>query len=210
MAIDNSVFQGHMAAIFGLQRLNNLKKRLGATSSPDVRELTVIEALSEALQEKDGKYVLPFRFRSDMGSRTSHHLVFVSKNVLAYTMMKDIMAKESSTSTQGVASFEYNQATKNQPMLFSLTTTLEELEGMLLEEFAGRTITVEEVFRQHHVGRRFVRENYRQVLMQLEREGKVTVQDSSTRRRENTLPPNTEISFIPATKTRLVQRDLFN
>ena len=65
-----------------------------------------------------GKFVLPFRFRNDRGNRTSHHLIFVSKHVKGYTIMKDIMAKESSKREQGVPSFEYSPADEKYPLLF--------------------------------------------------------------------------------------------
>ena len=47
---------------------------------PEQRELTIVEEICEALVEMGGKYVLPFRFKNDKGSRTSHHLIFVSKH----------------------------------------------------------------------------------------------------------------------------------
>ena len=52
--------------------------------------------------------------------------------------MKKIMAKESSKIEQGVASFEYNPADERYPTLFELNRPLEQLENMLLREYAGR------------------------------------------------------------------------
>ena len=52
------------------------------------------------------------------------------------------MAKESSDKNQGVYSFEYNAATLRQPFLFELSLSRDELEQMLLDEFAGQTITI--------------------------------------------------------------------
>ena len=56
------------------------------------------------------------------------------------------MANESSSNEQGVPTFEYNPATREQPLLFGLARPLEDLEEMLLEEFAGRTRTMKEIF----------------------------------------------------------------
>ena len=96
-----------MDALFGRARAAQLRPRLEGME-PEERELIVVEEICEALKEKGGRYVLPFRFRHPTKGRTSHHLVFVSKHVRGYEIMKEIMAKESSTADQGVPSFEYN------------------------------------------------------------------------------------------------------
>jgi hypothetical protein len=41
---------------------------------------------------------------------------------------------------------KYNPATQAQPLLFELARPLDELENMLLDEFAGQTLTRVEVF----------------------------------------------------------------
>ena len=56
--------------------------------------------------------------------------------------MKSIMAKESTDSEQGVASFEYNP----QPLLFFASNSLEDLANMLLENFAGKTMTMKQIY----------------------------------------------------------------
>ena len=134
-----------------------------------------MEALSQALREGHGQYVLPFRFVDDRGTRTSHHVVFVTKHPLGYGIMKDIMAKESSSSEQGVPTFEYNPATARQPLLFELSRPLDDLPGMVLDAFAGQTLTMVQVYERHHVGRRFVKANYKSVLRELEEGGTILV-----------------------------------
>jgi hypothetical protein len=106
--------------------------------SGDERESTIIEELTSAIREMGGTYVLPFRFRNAAGSRTTHHLIFVSKHVRGYEIMKDVMARESSSSDQGVPSFEYNQASHNQPFLSNFVKPLDGLATELLERFAGK------------------------------------------------------------------------
>jgi hypothetical protein len=97
---------------------------------PAERELTIVEELSEALQEMGGKYVLPFCFSNEKGTRTSHYLIFVSKHFKGYEIMKEVMAKESSSANQGISSFEYCPADARQPLLFELSRPLDELEDM--------------------------------------------------------------------------------
>jgi hypothetical protein len=60
-------------------------------------------------------------------------------------------------------------------LLFELLRPLDELENMLLDEFAGQTLTMLEVYNQHHVGKRYIKKNYKQALLKLEAEGKIIV-----------------------------------
>lgn len=127
MGLTNPYVVEHMNALFGAERADALRVKLSGMSSAD-RELTIVEELAEALKAMGGKYVLPFAFRNDKGTRTTHHLIFVSKHVLGYTIMKSIMAGESSSSSQGVASFRYSPADARFPMLFALARPLDDLE----------------------------------------------------------------------------------
>lgn len=183
MAIDNPVFVDHMNAIFGKERAAALRKRL-EPMGPETRELTIVEELFEALKEKGGKYGLPFRFKKGAGVRTSHHLIFVTKNILGYEIMKDIMARKSSDSQKGAASFEFNPATSDQPLLFQFNRPVEDLGDMLLDEFAGRTKTMREVYYEHNVGRPFVRPNYKDVLARLEADGKIKTDPPASQRKK--------------------------
>jgi three-Cys-motif partner protein len=103
MGLNNELVKAHMNALFGQNRADALRTRLGSLSG-DQKEVTIIEELSNALREMGGRYVLPFRFRNAAGNRTTHHLIFVSKHVRGYEIMKDVMARESSSTEQGVPS----------------------------------------------------------------------------------------------------------
>lgn len=196
MSLGNKVVEEHMNALFGKERADVLRKKLNPMSSYE-RELTVLEAISEALKEIGGKYVLPFCFKNDEATRTSHHLIFVSKNVLGYSIMKEIMAKESTTSDQGVPSFDYNPATIYQPLLFELSRPLDELENMLLDEFAGKTLAMKDVYNQHHVGKRYISKNYKDVLLKLEQQGKIIADPPTPPRKKNTFGDKVKVTFPP-------------
>jgi three-Cys-motif partner protein len=192
MGLPNVSVDKHMNSLFGQDRANALREKL-KLKQPHEKELVIVEEISQALKEIGGNYVLPFCFKNDKGTRTSHHLIFVSKNDRGYSIMKEIMAKESSSTEQGVPSFEYNPATPYQPLLFEFSRPLDDLENMLLDEFAGQTIPMIEVYNQHHVGKRYIKANYKQVLLKLEAEGKITANPS--KRRKNTLGDNVDIIF---------------
>lgn len=55
-----------------------------------------VEELADSLREMGATFVLPFAFKNGKGNRTTHHLIFASKDFKGYEIMKEIMAKESS------------------------------------------------------------------------------------------------------------------
>ncbi len=196
MGLGNDAVKEHMNALFRQERTDQLSEQLKALSSPQERELTIVEAICEALKEMGGQYVLPFRFKHENGNRTSHHLIFVSQHIKGYETMKEIMAKESSDQVQGVPSFEYNPATFQQPLLFELTRPLEQLESMILNMFSGRTMTMQEIYDEHHVDKPFIKKNYKTALINLENQGRITVSiPTGKRRRKGTFADDLIVTF---------------
>ena len=181
MGLSNKAVEEHMNALFGKERADDLRDRLNKMEPPQ-RELTVVEEIAQALKEMGGKYVLPFRFKNDKGNRTSHHLIFVSKHSKGYEIMKNIMAGESTKTSQGVPSFEYSPADVLQPLLFELSRPLDDLADMLLTEYADRRLTVRQVYQEHNVGRPYILKNYKDVIRKMEAEGKVTVNPPAAKR----------------------------
>lgn len=110
--------------------------------------------------------------------------------------MKNIMAKESTTIEQGVPDFEYNPADKRFPTLFELARPLDELEGLLLENYSGQELTFEDIYVKHSVGRRFIRKNYRDVILKMESK-RVKISDPlNKKRRKGTLPGRCLVKFL--------------
>lgn len=183
MGLPNQSVKEHMDALFGEERAEKLRPRLKGLS-PELREATIVEALCDSLREMGGRYVLPFRFRHPRGTRTSHHLVFVSKNPLGYKIMKEIMAGESTTFSQGVASFEYNPALRRKGLLFQLAQPLDDLKGLLLGAFAGRTMGFKDIVVEHNVDTPYVEGNYRQVLGEMDEDGSIVTDPPADKRRK--------------------------
>jgi three-Cys-motif partner protein len=168
--LSNPSVKEHMNALFGEERSKGLGEKLKGLAPLD-RELTVVEEIAQALKQAGGQFVLPFCFKNDKGNRTSHHLIFVSKHHLGYEIMKGIMAKESSSSLQGIPSFEYSPATTRQSLLYELTYQLDALADMLLNDFSGRCLRMRQIFEEHNIGKRYIIENYKDALRQLEAKG---------------------------------------
>lgn len=196
--INNDAVRHHMDALFGSARIFRMRQAL-TDRAPHEREAFVLEELAQALKELGATYMLPFRFRRPDGSRTSHALVFVTKNILGYRIMKDIMAGESSTEDQGVPSFEYSPADARCPLLFSLNRPLETLGDDLLDKFAGRTMAMQSIFESHHVGTPFIERNYKAILNQLEEQNRIIAnppaQSRPRRNGERTFAGKTLVTF---------------
>ena len=194
MGLSNHFVKEHMEALFGANAAEELRQEMNGFP-PEQRELVVVEALSKALQEMGGKFVLPFCFKTDSGARTSHHLIFVSKHPRGYEIMKEIMAKESSSSDQGVPSFEYNPSIYKQGLLFELSRPLDELGELLLTQYAGRTLTMKQIYDLHNVGKRFIKTNYKAVLKTLEKEEKINTDPPAEKRPKDTFADRVRVTF---------------
>ncbi len=190
MGLNNDAVREHMNALFGEERADTLRPKLESLSPQD-RELAIVEELCNAIRDLGAQFVLPFTFKDHGGSRTSHHLIFVSKHMKGYEIMKDIMASESSASQQGVASFEYNPADSRQPFLFEYSRPLDDLGGMLLEEFSGQKLKMSAIYEQHNLNKPYTASNYKQVLIQLEQQGKIV----ASKHRKNTFGDNVVVTF---------------
>ena len=183
MGLSNPYVEEHMNALFTKQRADKLRQHL-ETLNPSEREMAIVEEIANALTEMGAKYVLPFCFKNEHGTRTSHHLIFVTKHFRGYGIMKDIMARQSSAADQGVPSFTYNPADKRFPLLFELTRPLDDLGSMLLKDLVGRRLSLKELYEEHSVGKPYILKNYQDVLRKFESAGTITTEPSAERRRK--------------------------
>ena len=175
MGISNFAIEPHLLSLFGKEQLTQVRERI-VNAKPSDRESIIIQALCYAFKENGQKYVLPFRFKNKEGTRTSHHIIFITKSFRGYDIMKTIMAEESSDNRDGVANFEYNprDARYRQGSLFDmLSRPLDDLQGMLLKEYAGHTIDFMKLYEQHSVDKPYVKKNYKDVLRSMFDEGKI-------------------------------------
>ena len=183
MGINNEIVQSHMISLFGEEHFNKLKKEYEKATSPAEHEAIVIQSLISSLREQCCRYVLPFRFKNIDGTRTSHHLIFLSNSFTGYAIMKEIMMKESTVNDEGFASFEYNPRDiyfKQGSLLESFSTPLENLKDMLKRQYAGQILSFKELYREHSVDRPYVKSNYQNALKQLMNSGEITAVNSNT------------------------------
>lgn len=199
MGVNNDSVRSHMSSLFGDEQLSCVRKDCRG-KSPEEREMIVIQALCDALRNNGSRYVLPFKFKNDEGTRTSHHLIFLSKSFRGYDIMKEIMFKESSENIGGVASFEYNprDAHFKQGSLFDmLSRPLDDLRGMLLQQYARDTIDFNQLYVEHSVDKPYIKKNYKDVLKALLEDGKITAINAKTGKppRKGTFSDDMRVTF---------------
>ena len=171
-AITNPMVSHHIEAIFGEQEAQALRAQV-PSMTPSRREKTILASLHEAFQREGHRYVHTFAFLNARGTRTSHYLVSVSKHFRGYHIMRDVMAKHSSNSVQGVPTMMYDPRDGLGHQLFEVGRPLDDLKGMLLEDLADRTIGVAELYEEHSVGRPYTLKNYKTALRQLYDDGRI-------------------------------------
>ncbi len=186
----------HVDEIFGEARANKIRRRLETERvRPNDRESFIVDEMKLALEEECGKFVLPFRFRAPDGARTTHHLFFVSKHFLGYSIMREVMRTHSHKS-EAVGKLEYNPADARLPSLFNLLRPLSDLEDMLLTDCAGKSFkNRDELFESHSVGKPYVIKEYKEVLCRMEKEGKVFMDPPHVNRKKDTLGEKVKITF---------------
>jgi three-Cys-motif partner protein len=194
--IENPKVEEHMKSLFGEKRYLNLCEEINKSDCLD-KESLIMNEFREAMKEIGIEYILTFRFKNEGKEDTSHYIIFLSKNFTAHNIMKKVMASLSSEKIHGVAKFEYIPDKVRQLSLKDLyENPLEELKNELLTQYAGKTITFEELFYEHSKNKPFIKNNYKNVLIRLEEEGKILCDPDKSRRKKNTFSKKVVIKFL--------------
>ena len=201
-ALINPKVAKHVDALFGKDRADRLRE-LTSGMHPENREALIIEDFAEALRERGYTYIIPYVIQYQQKDRTSHYLIFVSKHPLGYGIMKNIMYKASEDKNQGIARFGYvrSESKKRTPLLSLLNTPLDDLCEELLNTFAGRKLTMNEIYREHQktLGiNPFIEKNYKNALNLLDAAKKITT--SKPDRRHGTFADDIVVTFPPKEK----------
>ena len=195
MKLDLAIMNKSVDEFFEPDRARILRAKIQKRSAVE-REEVILAAVKASITEARA-IPLVFGFSSDSGRR-SHHLVYASKDRKAAGMMKVILRSASSIVVEGVGSGEHNpRAAAVGPSLFE---GLYEVEARLLSVFAGRVVTFGNLL-QEEAETQYTESNYRDALLKLERDRRITVDPSPEKRRlqaggeKRTLPKKASIRF---------------
>lgn len=194
-AINNPLVEEHVRGLFG-DRIDTLREMLtGKNRLPsDEAEPFIMSMLCDSIrtiimEEQNGAQViiLPLCFKNKKRKGTSHYIIFVTKHVLGFKIMKDVMAKEVNSRFTDTDSFTYVPVKKDAPYaqgnLFAESEkTLGSLRVSLLEHFSGRTIRTEDLIDEHTVKTLFITKDYKEVLYSLYTEKEISVDRRPSRK----------------------------
>jgi len=96
--------------------------------------------------------------------------------------------------------YEYNprDAHFKQGSLFDmLSRPLDDLQGMLLRQYAGRTVNFNRLYEEHSVDKPYIKKNYKEVFTALFEEGKIAAVNAKTGKspRKGTFSDDMRITF---------------
>lgn len=172
-ALSNQVLLENMRSLFG-ETADKLFSELSKLT-PKAREQRIIRAIKESFQSRlVNALVLDFKFIDNHGTRTTHHIIHVSRHGLAFKGMKEVMHGHSTEKSHDVATlFEYNPAKKNVLKFEFDEHPIEVLKRHLLMEFREQTITFKKMFYTHQTKTLSLEKEYQEAIKQLEAEGKI-------------------------------------
>lgn len=168
MDMTNDAVQHRVSELFGDEdwRSQTFSSQHGIT-----KEKNVLKYFCNRLS---AQYVFPFRIRYDAledrvaGSRTKYYLIHASNSLKAVLLMKEVMWPLGDE--EGTFDFSGN----SQGILISQTPRLEELQSILLREFAGQQVAFDDI-RGKTWNLPFIEKHYRSVLRELRSSGTVDV-----------------------------------
>jgi three-Cys-motif partner protein len=200
MAINNEGTEQHLVALLGKERLQELRFEV-AELTPGSREAQVMCAVGEAVGDIGGKYLLTFRFAWS-GGRPSHYICFVTKHPRGCEIMKDVMAKRGLVDEDGVPLFEFPPKREGRQLTFDCVRPLRSLAPDLLERFSGHTLTVKQIYENHHPGTPFIKPNYKRVLREMEQGGQIKCASAKGKIRKGTMADHVSVTFPPRESRR--------
>jgi three-Cys-motif partner protein len=165
----------------GQEELSAAFKIQKSGRSPDQIESSLRELFVRSLRQQSGaKYFLPFRFEAPDANRTSHYLIHCSGHHRAFVVMKEIMHGESKGDGD-VGQFAFITDAENTTLPLFLPSR-EIARAAVLKELEGGVRPVQ-LFFEDWVDRPddfMTRKQYKELLLELERENLITVVDPET------------------------------
>jgi three-Cys-motif partner protein len=195
--LENPLASDNINELFRKPRADKLRTEIRG-KPPYEREEIIIQEFCGALEQLGGKYVLPFCFLKRSKDKTSHYLIHITKNLLGFGIMKEIMGEYSLKDSDGVPTYTFDPKPATQLML-NFNRPITELMEKLLSEFQGQTLIFEDIYNKYHGRTRFIKDNFKDALIKLEEKYRITVdipREKRFRKGKLTLGPKRIITFL--------------
>jgi three-Cys-motif partner protein len=180
--LSNPVMKKNMDSFFGENTADKLRDALQGTRGQQ-RETTIIRHFKSAIHGIGGNYSIGFKFYQVDSKKTSHYLVLATKHERGYEVMKEIMAKVSEK-IGGVPTYIFRPTTrpKQADLFHDSDHRILDLAKLLTDEFSGKQMKVLDIYRSHNIGKPYILDNYKQALLRLEQQGKISVDRPAEKR----------------------------
>lgn len=198
--IKGAKVQGSLQDLFGSDALRYILNHIDEADSPRMRERLIVSTLRTTLRQR-GRLSECMKFGKPGSQGTSHFLILVTKDYTGRRVFLDIAKKASNWTQFGVPMSGYGtSATILQPSLFADHGFEDEIDRSLLNQFAGRTLTVKQTVENFFdpamsLHRSFVAQS----LSRLQSTGRVTVsfrtKDGQEQRGKHRLNDHCLVSF---------------
>ena len=194
-AITNEKVRDHIESIFKSD-IYKIRNTLKKTTSPWEREKAIITFLQKDYEEKN-LFVLFLRILFPKKNAPSHYLVFITKNILGYRLMKELIKSYSTSSTGSLFEFDPHSSSKGLNLFQNSNSMAEILGNELLKRFSGKKISVIELINQHTYRTPYVLNDYQEALKYLYfTEGKINcVTENNKAPRKNSMNPKNTVIF---------------
>lgn len=192
----NPSIKQNMIDLFGETRLLRLGSIVGDLRS-DRREEVVVAEFADALRDVGARFAPWFRFVAlSQGRELHYYLFFGTKNFSGYKIMKDIMSSASSYRTHtGVRPFEFTERDHLQLEL-DWGDPLEDLANELAERYAGKEVSVRQIFAEHSPATPYTMRHYKGALLILDSDDHIRVMlPGGRRRRKDSMPDDAIVCF---------------
>lgn len=178
--------------MFGTDKWRSVRKE----SDPSKRCYFLHDLYKDQLQhEASIKFVRSFKMINSM-NKPDYFLFFGTNEITGLKKMKEAMWRVDET-----GSFQFSDATydPNQAFLFELEPNFVKLKNIILKNFKGKTVSVEELENFILTETSFTQNHYKRSIlakMELTNPLEIKAQCKGGKRRKGTFPPQTIIHFL--------------
>jgi len=177
-AIRNPLVEKLMNQIFQ-NKLFEIRAFYEKEKNPAKREKYIIERFEDIFREK-GYFIFKFRINFPGKDQSSHYLYLVTKVVMAYQRIKEIMKKYSDFQQDGVPLFTANFKYKTSILYGDLVDySIYNMEKDLVKnklQFNNKSI--EQIYEVHSTNTNYIKENYKQAISGLIDKGFVKISNN--------------------------------
>ncbi|MBL8807484.1 MAG: three-Cys-motif partner protein TcmP [Rhodospirillales bacterium] len=197
-------YAAHIDAIFGPSFSERIRQAVNRGNlSVGQREDLIVGTLQDALVDVGAIKVEPFKFLDGDGSKTSHFLFLATKSPKGEEIWKRIGNRNSTYSNQGIPQFVFSSVFDKaksdlfQPFLPLGVGDLDDLERRIIAKYAeGTQIKVGQCVQEFQRGSNIMPGNVKKALLNLERDGLITLGGGRRSRTRIQLADDIVISFV--------------